>query len=174
MRKKLKERLGTIGRYTGIVKEFSDKCPIDGKKSVILVNVTDSLGEEITDHIWIPTGGSNRLCRSDLKIGYILSFDARVNQYTKIIPQGLSYTTKTDYGLTGITNIEINGQKFIPLANLQPRIEGECIYCDAPISKNGKIACTTCVKDTPDQKWQRWNNRNSRSKGNNLPTPEET
>lgn len=83
MRKELKKQLGKRGSYTGTVSRFGTKTNWNGlpEPTVLLVDVKDSTGKIVCDHLWFKVG--KRIQSLSLNIGNVVSFEARVTEYEK-------------------------------------------------------------------------------------------
>ncbi len=83
MREALQERQGKRGRFSGTVKRFGTKPAYRGPAQVtlLLVDVRDEQGTEVTDHIWFVV--RKQLKELNLQAGDKIEFTARVKPYTK-------------------------------------------------------------------------------------------
>ena len=84
MRHELKKINMQRNTFTGIFKRYGSKTNWHGypEKTILLVDVRDSNGKIITDHIWFKNNkGFESL--GELKEGDRIRFDARVKDYVK-------------------------------------------------------------------------------------------
>lgn len=84
MRKELKEMQNIRKTFTGKFKRYGSKTNWHGfpEKTVLLIEIKDSSGREVTDHIWFRmTKGFENL--GELREGAVVQFDARVKEYIK-------------------------------------------------------------------------------------------
>jgi hypothetical protein len=115
LRKALKQIDGCRRTFSGTVSRTATKTSFGyTKKTLLLVDLKDSKGVVITDHLWFNlTKGFERL---GLVVGDIVQFDARVKEYVKGY-QGhrwdVDKPVEIDYKLSHPTKIErkpkING-----------------------------------------------------------------
>lgn len=104
--KKIQEKRMT---FKGIFKRYGTKDNWHGfpEKTLLLVDVTDSFDEIVTDHIWFSlTKGFSDL--GNLIEGDIIQFNARVKQYTKgfVRPSKGIDERRKDYKLNNPTKIQ--------------------------------------------------------------------
>ena len=84
MRRELKKIKGQRKTFRGTFKRYGDKSNWHGfpEKTILLIDVKDSDGKIVTDHIWLRmTKGFGRL--GEMEEGDKIQFDARVKEYTK-------------------------------------------------------------------------------------------
>ena len=116
MRKKMKKISEDIrATYSGIFKRFGSKNGYKGPvETVLLLDVKDSDGNIIADHLWFnKTKGFASL---NLQEGDVVQFDARVKEYIKgyfgydFITQ-LENPPRKDYKLSHPTKLKIISKK---------------------------------------------------------------
>lgn len=84
MRNKLKRLQNQRKTFVGVFKRYGKKNNWHGfpERTILLVNVKDTNGNMITEHIWFKmTKGFEKL--GNLNEGAKIKFDARVKQYMK-------------------------------------------------------------------------------------------
>lgn len=84
MREKLQKLENIRETFTAKFKRCGTKTNWHGfpEKTILLVDVKDSSGKKVTDHIWFNlTKGFEKI--GELKEGNIIQFDARVKEYFK-------------------------------------------------------------------------------------------
>jgi hypothetical protein len=82
-RTELAPNLNQRHTYQGRVERFGTKPAYRGppQTTVLLVEVCDAAGRQVTDHLWLTVG--KRLAALQLQPGDLVQFDARVTTYTK-------------------------------------------------------------------------------------------
>lgn len=84
MRTELKKIQNIRKTFTGIFKRYGTKTNWNGfpEKTILLIDVKDSSGKKVTDHIWFHmTKGFEKI--GELQEGDVIQFDARVKEYVK-------------------------------------------------------------------------------------------
>jgi hypothetical protein len=83
MRRALKSLEGVRTTFRGTVAQFGMKSGYTGRDlpTLMLKDVMDSSGNIVTDHLWFMVG--KQLAALDLRIGDVISFQARVTGYEK-------------------------------------------------------------------------------------------
>jgi signal peptidase I len=99
MRERLKAIVGVRARFRGTFSKFGERTSHGYvKRMALLVDVTDSRGREMCDHLWLNlTPTVERLA---LQPGDVIEFDARVRPYVK----GYYTDRRRDYKLNNPTN----------------------------------------------------------------------
>jgi hypothetical protein len=84
MRKELKKIQDIRKTFIGTFKRYGTKTNWHGfpEKTILLVDIKDSSGKKVTDHIWFRmTKGFEKL--GELQEEDVVQFDARVKEYVK-------------------------------------------------------------------------------------------
>jgi hypothetical protein len=124
MRKGLKKIEDARLTFKGIFKRYGLKNNWNGfpEKTILLVDVKDSHGVIVTDHIWFSlTKGFQSL--GELKEGDLIQFDARVKRYLKGYVNHREYidVRELDYKLNNPTKIKM----IHPVIEYKNTIEGK-------------------------------------------------
>ena len=111
MRERLKQINGVRALFRGTVADFSSRLSYGHeKKTMLLCNVRDRHGREMTDHVWFLCAKWNE----GFKIGDEIRFEARVTKYWK----GYHDNRSMDYKLSHPTKV----RKIEPIST--PLFEG--------------------------------------------------
>lgn len=109
MRKSLKQLCGKRMRFRGVIDRYGWKKDINGnyKETILLKNICLIESDDIvTDHVWFTCG---KTISSDLPIGSVIEFDARVAIYMKGYKNsflGIN-NRKKDYKLSNPTKLKL-------------------------------------------------------------------
>lgn len=145
MREKLKNRYGKRDRFRGSFVRFGKKSGYkDWATTVLLVNIKDAEGAELSDHLWFNyTKEFSRLCcEGKLTLGVIVEFNARVAVYEKgYMGDGREFG-EIDYKMSFPRKLEIVG--FDESVAKVPGIEVNPPYeCERRANERARW-CTTC------------------------------
>ncbi len=107
MRKELKNIVGQRMKFIGTFKKKGYKnFGLNLCETVLLIDIKDSQGKQITDHLWF---NSNEFKNVELKKGDKIVFESKIGRYMKGYEgnrDNLSKPLKIDYNLVFLSEIK--------------------------------------------------------------------